>query len=317
MMRRGLWGLLMLLLAWPLASRAQSCSYAMNSPLDFGTVVGAPGQIDSTASITVSCTNLVLSTRVCLSMPAGDGLGSTVADRRMSTGSNFVQFQMYTDAARTQVWGVHGGSPPPLALDFSALIGTQVRTATIYGRVFSGQTGKSVGTYLSNFTTVQSREATYALSPPSCNSIASAPIALPTLTSQLIITPACTIVANDLSFGTVSTLGSNKDATSTIQATCTLGGAYSVALNGGAVTGSVGDRRMQLGAGPDRVGYQLYRDSGRTLVWGETPSGGGANVVVGIGDGTAQTLTVYGRVPAQGAEPQGTYLDTVTATVTY
>lgn len=314
MMRRWLW-LLLLPAALLLPPRAlAACTYSVSTPLNFGTVVGMPGQIDSTASITVTCP-LLARTRVCLSMPAGLGMGSTVADRRMSTGSNFVQFQLYTDAARTQVLGAHGGSPGPFALDFPLVGGTQ--TATIYGRVFSGQTGKSVGTYLSNFTTIQAREQTYALLPPTCNSIGSAPIAVSTITSQLIITPGCTIVANNLNFGTASGLAANLDASSTLQVTCTLNGAYTVALNGGTITGNVSDRRMQKGAGPDQIGYQLYRDSGRTLVWGETPSRGGANVVAGTGDGLAQTLTVFGRVPAQAAKPPGAYLDTVTATITF
>jgi spore coat protein U-like protein len=70
---------------------------------------------------------------------------------------------------------------------------------------------------------------------------------------------------------------------------------------------------MRLGAGPSTVGYQLYRDSGRTQVWGDTAG----LTYGGTGDGATQSIPVYGRVPAQAPQPSGTYVDTVTATVTF
>jgi outer membrane usher protein len=63
--------------------------------------------------------------------------------------------------------------------------------------------------------------------------------------------------------------------------------------------------------------YGLYRDAARTRPWGDgsfgtstvTSTGGGVNVV--------RTHTVYGRLPAQGVPPPGSYSDTVTVTITY
>lgn len=72
------------------------------------------------------------------------------------------------------------------------------------------------------------------------------------------------------------------------------------------------------GPGADFVGYELYRDSGRTQRWGNDTAGGSNTV---NGSGASQTnptvLTVYGRVPAQGASEPGAYSDTVTVTLTY
>jgi spore coat protein U-like protein len=39
--------------------------------------------------------------------------------------------------------------------------------------------------------------------------------------------------------------------------------------------------------------------------------------VSGTGNGAGQTITIFGRVPAQTTPAPGTYTDTVTVTVTY
>jgi spore coat protein U-like protein len=58
----------------------------------------------------------------------------------------------------------------------------------------------------------------------------------------------------------------------------------------------------------------LYRDSARSLTWGQTV---GTDTAAGTGTGAAQTLTVYGRVAPQNTPAAGTYTSTVTATVTF
>jgi spore coat protein U-like protein len=60
------------------------------------------------------------------------------------------------------------------------------------------------------------------------------------------------------------------------------------------------------------VGFQLYQDAGRTVIWGNTQS---TNTVAGTGTGSAQSLTVFGQVPAQATPRPDTYQTTVTATV--
>ncbi|MGH9163031.1 MAG: Csu type fimbrial protein [Vicinamibacteraceae bacterium] len=291
---------------------AQGCSYTVSPVMEFGTVRSASTpQINVTATISVTCSALVsVNRRVCLSLPAGSG-GLSIADRRMTGPSaNFVQYQLYRDAGRTTVWGALGNSSPAVPVDFLLLIGSRTITVTIYGRVFAEQTAKAVGTYLSNLTP-QARWQDYILT-PSCQSVTSNLSNLPTLTTRLTIAPACTITANALSFGTATAMTS-RTATSNLSVTCTQGGAYSIALNGGSVTGNVNARRMRLGSGPNTIDYQLYRDSSRTLIWGNTSG----NLVTGTGTGSAQSIPVYGAVPAQGPKPPGVYRDTITATITF
>jgi spore coat protein U-like protein len=308
--------LCVVVLLWPGRAEAQSCTYSVDPVLSFGSVMGVPTpQIDVAATISVTCTGPVigvLPTRVCLSIPAGSG-GLSIADRRLASGASFVQYQLFGDAGRTQVWGALGGSSPPVTVDFPALSGTATQVVSVYGRVFAGQTGKPIGTYTSTLTPIQARAATYLLVlPPSCTTLNSAPTTIGPMQVNLAINPSCTISANPLSFGTVTGL-SGQTASTNLSATCTLNAPYSIALDGGSVAGDVNARRMRLGPGPDTIDYQLYRDSARTLVWGDTTG----TRVTGVGTGSTQSIPVFGLVPTQGPRPPGVYADTITVTIVF
>jgi spore coat protein U-like protein len=136
-----------------------------------------------------------------------------------------------------------------------------------------------------------------------------------TMPVKIIIQNACNVSTAPtlLDFGTQGPLVANVDSTATITLTCTTGATYNVGLDGGgAGAANINARRMINGT--NTVGYQLYRDTGRTTVWGNTV---GTDTQPGTGNGTAQTLTVFGRVPPQTTPPAATYNDTVNVTVTY
>ena len=135
-----------------------------------------------------------------------------------------------------------------------------------------------------------------------------------TMPVRITIQNACNISTTAptmLDFGTQGPLVANIDQTSTITVTCTNLAPYNVGLNGG-VSGSVTARTMLNGTTP--VNYSLFRDSARTLNWGNTV---GTDTVSGTGNGTAQSLTVYGQVPASQFVTPGSYADTITATISY
>ena len=135
-----------------------------------------------------------------------------------------------------------------------------------------------------------------------------------TMTVQMTITATCTVnSASTLNFGTQGVLSTNVDQTSTIQVTCTNTTPYNVGLDAGTGTGAtVATRKMTSGA--NTVNYTLYSNAGRTTVWGNTV---GTDTQAATGNGSAQSYTVYGRVPPQAAPAPGTYTDTITVTVTY
>ena len=126
----------------------------------------------------------------------------------------------------------------------------------------------------------------------------------------------CSITAADLAFGAVNPVGGNVDQTTTLTVKCTKDSSYTVGLNGGTTTGStIASRLMANGA--NTMQYQLYSDSARSAIWGNT-SGSWVSGT-GLGMGTGQALVVYGRVPSgQTNLAVGSYAEpTITVTVTY
>jgi len=135
-----------------------------------------------------------------------------------------------------------------------------------------------------------------------------------TFTVQATITATCTInSASTLNFGTQGVLAANVDLTSTLQVTCTNTTPYNIGLDAGTGSGATVAVR-KLTSSSNTLNYTLYSDSGRTTVWGNTVS---TDTVAGTGNGTGQSYTVYGRIPAQTTPAPGNYTDTITVTVTY
>lgn len=130
------------------------------------------------------------------------------------------------------------------------------------------------------------------------------------------VSASCSVSATALSFGTVDVLaGTATDATTTVDVTCTNGTTYNVGLDAGTGSGATVTARKMTGSTTNTLNYSLYSDSGRTTNWGNTV---GTDTVASTGSGSAQSLTVYGRVPSgQSATTVDTYNDTITVTVTY
>jgi len=120
---------------------------------------------------------------------------------------------------------------------------------------------------------------------------------------------------SNLAFGTSGVIQSAINGTSVIGVQCTNTTPYDVGLSAGTGPGAtVTNRKMAAGAGGATINYQLFRDSAHTQVWGDNIS---SNTESGIGNGSIQTLTVYGVVPAQTTPAAGNYTDTVQVTITY
>lgn len=135
-----------------------------------------------------------------------------------------------------------------------------------------------------------------------------------TFTVSATVLATCEITANDLNFGSYNPISATHlDAATTVSVTCTNGTAYNVALSLGDGTGATtASRYMTQGA--NALAYTLYRDPGRSQLWGDDE---GVDTLAGVGDGTADTIDIYGRVPMQQAAPSGSYDDTITVTVTW
>jgi spore coat protein U-like protein len=312
------------------ASATTNCS-ANASDLAFGNISMGSTQ-NNTATITVNCNTsglfVMANTRVhiCLNIGAGNSLGSTINDRNMSNVSlDQLQFQIYRDASRSQIWGEGITEDVDVDLEYAVPIvgGSGMASVTMYGQVpaqFGLASGDYQNQYIGSHTRLDYRYAE-ALSgfpnwPATCTSggDGGGSITFP-FTANATVPASCVIdIVNNLNFGTVPGLiSSNHDQTSSFSFTCTNTTPLKVSLDDGLhVTGST--RRMRLGATSNYVQYELYSDSARTQRWGNTID---TDTVNSTGTGSSQNLTVYGRVPAPQSLPSGDYSDTVTVTITY
>lgn len=329
-------GVLLGALSWlmPVAHATTTCT-TTPSDLVFGNVTmnatGGFNQVDSSATVGVTCTTAGLTllanvrVRMCLNIGAGtNGGGQTDPRRMLDSFSDPLQFQIYRDAARSQIWGDSnsGGTPRIIDLEYELplLTNSGSTSATLYGRIHA-QSGLAEGNYDNPFadphTRLDYRYAEPLLGTPpwpaSCTSGGGGggSITFP-FTASATVPASCVItLASDLTFGSVPGLiTSNNDQTTSFNFTCTGRTPWSVGLgNGLNPTGST--RRMRQGATANYVQYELYTDSGRSTRWDTT------NVVTGTGSGSSQTLTIHGRVLSGQAAPAGDYSDTVTITITY
>jgi spore coat protein U-like protein len=122
----------------------------------------------------------------------------------------------------------------------------------------------------------------------------------------------CELSATALSFGTYS--GAVLKVDSALIATCTNTTPYNVGLIQGTASGATVTTRKMTGPSSSLLNYTLFSNSGLTTNWGNTV---GTSTLAGTGNGSAQTLTVYGEIPAAQYVRPGSYSDTITATITY
>ncbi len=133
------------------------------------------------------------------------------------------------------------------------------------------------------------------------------------------VAAVCIIGNATLAFGAYNpTSGTVVTGNTTVTLTCTLSTPYNIGMSPGASTGAtVSARAMTVtGGGSSTLGYQLCRNSGCTLNWGQTVN---TDTLAGTSSATSLTnsVTIYGQIPASEAVPIGSYSDTVTMTVTF
>lgn len=119
-----------------------------------------------------------------------------------------------------------------------------------------------------------------------------------------------------LNFGNVTSTLANVDADTTtsgnygVSVVCTNTTPYSVTANNGLNASGSQDN---MKSGTALLPYNLYTTSARTTVFPTSGTSLGFT-----GNGTAQAIPVYGRIPAGTTLPApGTYTDTVVLTIAY
>ncbi|EMT5435259.1 spore coat protein U domain-containing protein [Stenotrophomonas maltophilia] len=320
------------------------CTAIADPTLPFGNVnSNAPGATTGTLNITVSCTTAALSllattgVRVCVGIGAGSGGGSSSTWRTMKTSaSDTMNFQLYNTSNFSQVTGLTPRGTPPaqeLTMTYNVPLltgGSGAQATQLFAQIPANQVLAS-GAYSSTFSganvvlTWAWNEVLLgtATVPATCNGGAtgtnSASAAF-SFTATAEVLPQCgSYVTTNMNFGNVTgSIPANIDQTATLTLTCLKNTAYQVSLNNGQNNPTAtSTRRMAttIGASTYYLTYELYRDSTRTQRWGNTLT---VDTASGTGTGSAQQLTIYGRVPpVTGQPPAGTYNDVVQVTITY
>lgn len=121
--------------AWGIADCTVSAS-----AVAFGNYVySAASPLDASGNVRVSCSLIgLVSLLVSYDIALSTGSGSYAA-RQMSSGANQLQYNLYTNSARTIVWGDGNGGTSTISDSYLLGLLTVERDYPIYGRVPIGQ----------------------------------------------------------------------------------------------------------------------------------------------------------------------------------
>ena len=276
----------------------------------------------------MTCTTAALSllattgVRVCVGIGAGSGGGSSSTFRTMATStSDTMNFQLYNNASFGQVTGlVPRGTPPAQELTMSYNVplltgGSGAQTVQLFGQIPANQVLAS-GAYSSTFSGA-SVVLTWAWNevllgtatvPATCNGGA-------TGTNSASAAFSFTATANAAAMRQLRHHqhefrqrhrrhpGQHRpDRHLTL--TCLKNTAFQVGLNNGQNNpAATTTRRMAttIGNSTYYLPYELYRDPARSQRWGNTLT---VDTASSTGTGSAQQLTIYGRVPPVTGQPR-------------
>jgi spore coat protein U-like protein len=300
-------------LATPVAA-AISCTTTMTN-VAFGAAVNVlpATPVNVTATQTITCNGAAANStyRFCTDIRSGTDVSGT--QRRMASGANRLNFDLYKDAGHTVPWGHYstiflgGGSQN----DFTSNgAGNISGTVTLFAVLAGNQQTAIPASYSENMNGGTTNDMQYG----SLASAGACPIGGSTtqytFTVTATVAPTCIISTTILDFGTVLNLSSAVNVQpQSIKPTCTSGTTYTIGLNAGTGTGAtLAVRKMTFGA--NTINYSIYTNAGHTTVWG-------AGTVSSTGTGNQQLFQAFGQVPAQALPNPGTYTDTIIATVTY
>ena len=317
--------LLLGLCAAPAAAQFD-CQQDNLSNIEFGDV----GPAGSTTSITASFTcynrqDTVQSATACLYFDPQNATDGVDPRTMVSWGTTteYLDFDLYADPGHTELVGsTSSGHPPALLQDMTVPAqSNQTFHLPVYGRVPRGQAVLEGRLYSSQMDARLYTAFRSGQDPPgatACSACISShggncdrQYRYLQATAQGV--GGCLVTtATDLDFGQVETLGGDLDGVSQISFECPVGTAWRVGLDAGRHADS--ETRRMSGPGGALIEYELYRDSARSQRWGNTPD---LDVSTGTGTGSGQSLSVYGRVPAQRVPAAGNYSDTINITLTF
>lgn len=135
-----------------LATPASACTLCSCSASTTGISFGgydptSPSPNDGAGSITLSCTGLV-SLAGTIDVAISPGASGDALARQMTQGSARLNYNLYTSASRTTVWGTGSAGTSTVSATLTGLLSFS-QTVPVYGRIPSGQWPQA-GSYADN-----------------------------------------------------------------------------------------------------------------------------------------------------------------------
>jgi len=298
-----------------------TCNLSISWGVNFGEYDGTVKDVSPSGALRLTCandSNTARNIKICVQLGNGSG-GVAGGWRLMKNVAGQLQYQIYRDSSRTQLFGLvpdHAEATDHIAANTTRVILPQIR---LYGRIPAGQTAIP-SFYTSTFTgaDVMIRYADFPPDgvAPDCASLPGTEIPYnSSFAVQSYIASACNITTlQPINFGSRTTLTFAAVSRVGMLVRCDDGIAYEIALDNGQ-NAQGNQRRMRLGSTSHHIQYELYRANGFTLRWGSADN----ERVKDTGDGSSngKNHAVYARVPPQPITAPGEYKDTVVVTVHY
>mgnify|MGYP001170041701 CR=1 FL=1 len=297
---------------WPSKAEANVNCRIDTMAINFG------ASASGTGSVSFTCTSFNGSSgpvTICSQLGTPSFPGTTQQPKMIGTKGGLLDFNLYTNAARTTIWV--GSNRLTTSVTIPAN-GTVSGTMPFYGLIPGGQAAAA-----DSYSAFIHNTSLGALVSGVCATNTSAIFGGfngqdGTVNVNATVSSACTVSAGNLAFGTVSASATNLAGSSTLTVTCPKGTPYYIGLvpSNGSTTGA---GTMSGSAGnTDKPAYQLRSTPGSSgTIWGNTatPTSAG-NGVAGTGSGGPQTHTVHATMPGANYRPDS-YSDTVTVRVHY
>ncbi|MTH44698.1 Csu type fimbrial protein [Intestinirhabdus alba] len=304
-------GLFMLMAISPRAQAAE-CWNLSPAAFSFGTVTGGE-TARANASLQYSCNNYESTpkyVRLCLNL-------TSVSVPQMHTNPPVtpLNYLVYQASDLSNNLGYDSGSYYQQTLYLGPAQTNYTFDFDLAAIIPAGQTGLTAGDYFDYGTdiTIKYTESDTVDGLPSCPAMAGTVVA-DRISSTATIKNGCDLLSvAPMDFGSKSPVNGGQlagDAAAGVAIRCPVNTTFTVAIGPG-VNNDGTSRRVCNGA--NCVAYGLYQDAGHTTPWNDSDAVQTQTATTG----DAQTLTVYGMIPAQSWPTPGTYTDTVVVTLSY
>jgi spore coat protein U-like protein len=284
----------------------QTCSFSpAPAGANFGnySVFAGGGPQTTTPTFNVQCT--AANTQIGILLTRGTNSASYTPRTMTRAGGTLLSYNLYLDAANTQIWGDSSGTTGWKFLTTGAANTVFVPAIPIYGSLPTGAdvpAGAYTDTITATLYWLQGGNLTWTTA---------------NFNVTATVLSECTVSAFAINFGIYEPVVTNQavplDSTSIINVFCTKNTAGNVTLDNGS-NFSAGNRRMKTGGGAFMT-YEVYRDAARTTIWNAVNINTAASTskLTALGGG----FTAYGRIAAGQDIPAGAYTDTLQSVVNY